>query len=299
MSRPFSGREFGPAWQTACISSWKAAGFRSIVSLNTADEITTLCSRFAQDITFVELPLNRTRALVADLLRAAALSNSAISGIINADVLIAPHSAIIQHLTEDMNGLAIAERIGLSRYTLHPTGLPGMGFDAFFFKTDAIARLKIDERWRIGDTWWDYWLPLEFQAAGFEINTFPSPILLHIDHEQSWNWYTAQQSFPPLLDFLRTSDLRHPDLVSAIDTMPEEYEAKHILALASKIYAWLRSRTSLWRPEAGSVDDLLTQLLYALWISPPPPVAGRGRVMLRRLINRLHLHRAIELLGLR
>src|SRR5262249_16092545 len=175
MSRPFVGRDFGSAWQSACISSWKAAGFQSIVSLNTADEITTLRSRFAQDVTFVALPSARTRALIADLLRVAASSTKAVSGIINADVLMASHPAIIHQLNADMNGLAIAERIGLNRYTLHPTGVPCMGFDGFFFKTDAIARLKLDERWRIGDTWWDYWLPLAFQEAGFEISTFPSP----------------------------------------------------------------------------------------------------------------------------
>jgi hypothetical protein len=298
MSRPFSGREFGPAWQTACISSWKAAGFQSIVSLNTAEEIPSLSGRFAKDITFVELPSNRTRALIADLLKAAALSNREISGIINADVLIAPHSGIIPHLFENMNGMALAERINLNRYTLHLTGRPCMGFDALFFKTGAIAKIKMDERWRIGEAWWDYWLPMAFQAAGFEINTFPSPILIHIDHEQSWDLHTLHQSFPRLLEFLRSTDFHNPILASAIEVMPEEYEAKHFYALIDKIYDWFHSRAPLWQPEPGSVDDLATHLLYALSIPPPPPAIGRGRVIVRRLINRLHLHRTIELLGL-
>jgi hypothetical protein len=297
MSRPFAGRDFGVAWQTACIASWRSAGFHNIISLNAAEEIRTLRGKFAQNVTFIELPSNRTRALIADLLAAPALCNSTICGIINADVLMAPHPGIIRHLTEDLNGLAIAERISLNRYTLHPTGLPCMGFDAFFFKTDTIARLNIDQAWRIGDTWWDYWLPLAFQAAGFQISTFPSPILVHLDHEQAWNWHTWQHSFPRLLHFLKSSDFDHPVLVSAIDTMPDEYDAEHIHAFIAKIYAWLCSRAPLWQPEAGSVDDLFTALLHALRVPPLTPAAGRGRVMLRRLINRFHLHPAMKVLG--
>jgi hypothetical protein len=197
-----------------------------------------------------------------------------------------------------MNGLALAERISLDRYTWHFTGRPCKGFDAVFFKTKAIDKLKMDEQWRIGETWWDYWLPLAFQAAGFEINTFPSPILIHIDHKQSWDLYTAHQRFPRLLEFLRSTDFHNPVLASAIEALPEEYEERGIFAI-HPIYEWLHSRAPLWQPQPGSVDDLATHLLYALSIPPPPPVVGRGRVIVRRLIDRFHLNRAVQMLRLR
>lgn len=295
ISRPFKGRDLGPAWQTACISSWRASGF-NVVSFNTAGEIATLRTRFAEAVTFVELPPIRTRALISDLLRAAAMSNGAVCGIINADVMIAPHSGIIQHLIEDMNGLVIAERIGLNSNTLHPTGHACMGFDAFFFRTDKISGLAGDDRWRIGETWWDYWFPLAFLAAGFVINTLPSPVLIHIDHESSWSWEIWRQSLPPLIDYLRSTDFQHPALASAIARMPEVYEDKHIHELTTAIYGCLRSSAALWVPAAGSLDDLLTHFRYALSVPPPPPPppTPAWRLTLSRVANQLHLRKRLE-----
>lgn len=152
LPRPFQG---GRAWQTACIESWKASGFR-IVSVNRADEISALRSLEAS-VAFTALPASRERALITVFFEAAAASGE-VAGIINADCLLIPQIGLVKRLVEELDSLVIAERIGLSQTTLHPTGHVCQGFDAFFFATKALARLEIDDRRRalgtLGEVRW-------------------------------------------------------------------------------------------------------------------------------------------------
>jgi len=233
-------------------------------------------------------------------LRRAAASGE-VAGIINADCLLIPQIGLIKRLVEELDSLVIAERIGLSQTTLHPTGHVCQGFDAFFFATKALAGLEIDDRWRIGDSWWDYWLPLAFQVAGLKPKTLPAPMLIHLDHHQAWDRHVWESSFPRLLDFLRvhTRDLRHPDLISALEAAPAIRQVADIHELIHKIYNWLHSREPLWRPEAGGLTISFDTISHRARDATPAPTVGRGRARLRRVIALPGLREAVDLLGLR
>jgi hypothetical protein len=171
LKRVVQGTDFGPAWLAACIRSWKDAGFR-VISLNTADEVNGIRS-FAPDVDFLEIPNGHHRPLITDFFTAAAEIDAEIAGIINADCLLIDQMGLARRLANHLDGLAVVERFNVDRNTLHPTGQTCFGFDAFFFTTAALPAIECNASWRIGDNWWDYWLPLTFYFAGFEPRTLP------------------------------------------------------------------------------------------------------------------------------
>jgi len=199
-SRPINGREMGLAWQRACIQSWKANGFE-VTSFNNPDEVSRLNS-FNADIKFVTIPVDQRRPRISEIIKTAIASGRDIAGIINADCLIVPQAKLTEKLI-GVNGVVIAERINLDK-TLRPTGYPCMGFDAFFFDTKSLSKIHKDERWRLGDTWWDYWFPLAFQSAGLQSKTLPAPLLLHLEHVPMWDWAIWENGFPQLAEFVRS-----------------------------------------------------------------------------------------------
>ena len=146
LTRLVQGRDFGLAWQTACIKSWRDSGFR-IVSLNTPKEIEALRS-LEPEVEFVEIGPDRTRPLITDFFAAAENSKTRIAGIINADCMIIPQTRIINHFTDDIGGIVIADRINISQETLLPTGWGG-GFDASVHKPDHFGLEGMQERARL------------------------------------------------------------------------------------------------------------------------------------------------------
>jgi hypothetical protein len=280
----------GSAWQTACIQSWKASGFK-VTSLNNPNEIGVLQSHNT-DVAFFAIPANHALPHITDFIEAAMDSGNEVVGIINADCMLVPQVNLIKHLAR-LNGVVIAERINLDRATLRPTGQLGMGFDAFFFDTKALSKISRDDRWRIGDTCWDYWFPLAFQAAGLELKTLPAPVLVHLDHDRTWDEAMLQSSLSQLMDFVRTR-LRDPILITATKP-PELVQPEDIDRFPSIIYQWLKSREPLWRPQDGGVDDLTIQFLNAIATRPP---VTRGRALVRKTIDALRLQPIINLLGL-
>jgi hypothetical protein len=300
LKRVVQGMDFGPAWQAACIRSWKNAGFR-IVSLNTADEVSGIQS-FAPGIDFFEIPKGHSRPLVTDFFTAAAASGAVTAGIINADCMLIDQMGLASRLANHLDGLAIVQRFNVDQNTLRPTGQTCFGFDAFFFTTKAFPTIKKwNASWRIGDNWWDYWLPLAFYFAGFEPRTLPGPALMHLDHGRAWDWQAWETHFWRFLEFLRTheSTLHDPELLAALRALPPKPENGDIHRLSHRIYNWLRSRKPLWKPEDGSVDDLLARFLNALATAPTPPPVGRARAMMRRAADKFHLWPALDALGLR
>lgn len=278
MGRRIQGVEFGPVWQAACIDSWKAERFH-VVSLNTPDEIAAL-EPFASRVDFVELPASHQRPLITDFFDAIAKSSYELAGIINADCLLFPGNKLGERLAGNVDGLVMAERLNISQTTMRPTGRHCFGFDAFFFKTASLAAAERDDRWRIGDTWWDYWLPLSLHLAGVKLKTFPAPMLAHLDHDQVWSEQSWKGNSRRLFDFLhdRAQGLGDPELIGAVGEPPKTTAEIH--ALSSKIFNWLRSREPLWRPEEGSTDDLLMRLYAGLSAAAPepsqsPPPEGR------------------------
>jgi hypothetical protein len=164
LKRMVQGTDFGPAWQAACVRSWKDAGFR-IVSLNTADEVSRM-HLFLAGVEFFEIPEDRTRPLIAASFAVSTASGAKIVGIINADCLLIDQIGLGTRLAERLDGIAIVQRFNIDQNTLRPTGQTCFGFDAFFFTTAALSAIEPDAMWRIGDNWWDYWLPMAFYFGG-------------------------------------------------------------------------------------------------------------------------------------
>lgn len=261
-SRPSNGRNFGPAWQQLCISSWKASGFRPI-SLNSAAEIEAFRML---PIEFQSVP--RARPSIADMIDAAKKSGSRIAGIVNADCTTIPFldlSAALESLLD--NGVVIVERLNISQHDLRPTGQHCFGFDAFFFTINSLEKIQWSEDWKIGGVWWDYCFPLAFAAAGQKIRTLPSPGLIHLDHDRRWTMEEWQAAMPKLISAVDQVDLALKTTMPATATFEdEEAYAPFIRA----VFDWLRSRETLYTPEFESVEELITLMLTGMLSQPQP-----------------------------
>jgi hypothetical protein len=231
-----------------------------------------------------------------DFFAAAGNSGSKIAGIINADCMMINRFEFSKHFPDHLDGIVIAERVDLSKETLRPTGLPCFGFDAFFFDVAALAHIDHDDHWRIGEVWWDYWLPLAFHVAGFEIKTLPAPILLHLQHSLAWDWDAWATEFSRLLRLLdghsRSVDRELTEKLSGVRRPGDVEDLQHL------IFAWLKSREPLWRPQVGSVDDLVTSVVNAsaVFAQPDrrkPSLLHRLRDLLRRMIDTFGLRRLL------
>jgi hypothetical protein len=299
VSRPVRERERGRAWQEACALSWKAAGFR-IVSLNSPPEIERFRSRL-QGIEFQELPAGRSRPLITDFF-AAARARGPVVGIINADCMMLPPFDFINRLKHGIGGIAIAERIDVNPDTLRQIGRNGCGFDAFFFDVHALTKIKYDDHWRIGEVWYDFWLPMAFKVAGFDIKTLPAPILLHLNHDQVWDWPGWATHFLKLVDLVRANkgagldgELANELQRTRSFTVPEIHDLSH------QLFLWLSSREPLWHPEEGSADELVLDLMQGIALPPPitpAPPMNPVRAKLQRVMDRAGLRHTLHALGL-
>ena len=191
----------------------------------------------------------------------------------------------------------IAERLNLSQETFRPTGVPCQGFDAFFFEVAALSRIERDDHWRIGEVWADFWLPLAFNAAGFEIKTLPAPILLHLNHELAWDWADWKSHFSRIIELLRAhgGGRLDSDLVKKL-LEASELNDDDVDELSKLLFAWLTKREPLWYPEAGSLDDLITSILKAMVTSESS--VHPFRALLRQTIDALGLRPTLYKLGL-
>jgi len=267
ISRRIQGVEYGSVWQLACINSWKAVGF-DVVSLNTQEEIAAL-EPYTSMVDIVELRAGHHRPRIADFLEEIAKSSCEVAGIVNADCLLIPGTQLGERLAQNVDSLVMAERINISPLTMWPTGQHCSGFDAFFFNTAALANVDRDTRWRLGDTWWDYWFPLSLHLAGIKLKTLAGPVLAHLDHEQGWNTEAWENNGRYLIQFLkdRADELRDPYLATAMRAQPETIPDVHLLSC--KIFHWLHAHEPLWQPEEGSAEDLAMRLNASL-LAPPP-----------------------------
>jgi hypothetical protein len=185
-----AGRDIGAAHLRRCVASWVEAGHR-VVSVNGPDEAT----RIAAQHPAVEVrPIERTaldktgRPLIylADLLRECASAPDALVGIVNADLYLHAPAALARLLAgADDHSLFYGQRLDVS-----DIGEPGegcayrSGLDCFFF-APAMVRDLPDEGFVIGETWWDYWLPLVLAKRGARLRPAAMPLVLHLQHDES------------------------------------------------------------------------------------------------------------------
>ncbi len=299
ITRLIQGRDFGPQWQLTCIQSWIDSGLQ-VVSLNAPEEINALRS-FSQSVAFREIPKGRERPLITDFFAAAKCCENEIVGIINADCMILPQSGIAKRLSEFLtDDLVIAERVNLDQSSLRLARM-SQGFDAFFFKAEAINRIKQDDHWRIGDVWYDFWLPLAFRVAGFNIKTLPIPALLHLNHDQAWNWPAWEVEFVRLIDLVRSDneDRFDPELAREMLGVVKP-SAADVHRLSKRLHLWLSSCEPLWRPAVGLQAVRLANALAT--VSNPSAdryhgILGRPRV-LKWIVGTFGWRRALCMLGL-
>lgn len=184
ITRIVNGRDFGPAYQRACIGSWVAAGF-DVVSLNPESEIAQL-RKYDFPISYLASPNPRPR--IVEFLTEACRCPTELLGIINADCLLLSYPALVQGIVSGArDGLVMVERVNIDPDSLLPTGQTCLGFDAFFFNKADAARIAIDPELSVGQPWWDYWFPMEFAVSDVKLLRPQSPLIFHLDHEQGWS----------------------------------------------------------------------------------------------------------------
>jgi hypothetical protein len=266
LRRPIRGRyarTFGRIWQGLCIQSWLQSGYQPI-SVNTRDEIA--CLKYEHPcVEFRPIPHGFDRPRIVHLLDEAKKSSAELVGLINADCLTTPHQF------GNIEGIAIAERVNINN-KLRPTNNTCWGLDAFFFNPRSLDKITFDPHYRIGGVWWDYWLPLAFQAAGLPIKNLP-PMILHINHTPAMELEKWKRDFPKLIDVIRHIDMPR-DLRDRLLYSPRQ-SFEEIELLGHLIFNWLRSNSE--QAAVGYASSL------AACFRPAPRLAGT--VLVRGLRN--------------
>lgn len=186
---------FGPV-----VENWREAGFR-VISINNVREAAQLSGveTLAIDTQDRKLPIN----VMLDAIRETGVP---FAGIINADCKFLTSVDFDEISRSAREAIILAERIDVDHQGA-PALFSARGFDAMFFETSAIDRLKRNDAFKIGLPWWDYWLPTAFHYAGFQIKKFDCPILTHQVHPVQWN---DRYTFMVLTEEFRADFPDHP-----------------------------------------------------------------------------------------
>ena len=174
------------------LAALAAAGFRTIVSVNTPPEIALLADRFPE-AAFVPAassalaPFGRPYAGLPQLLAAGAATGAGTVCVVNADLVLAARPDFAARLARAAHGGAVIA----CRVDSDP-GRPGIGtyydvgFDLCAVDVRFAARPELDG-FSLGLPWWDYALPLAVARAGGRLRFCPAPILAHAVHETAWS----------------------------------------------------------------------------------------------------------------
>ena len=121
-----------------------------------------------------------------------------------------------------------------------------MGFDAFFFDVDILDGAAHDRHFRLGETWWDYWFPLQLAANGATIGNIDLPLILHRMHNSRWTpeqWVDhGRQFWGNLKVWSQRNEL--PSFLSTLDYLDnvEEPDSQQLSRLGIVCFEWLRTR---------------------------------------------------------
>jgi hypothetical protein len=162
------------------IENWQSSGFR-VISVNNHEESSSL-----RGVETITVESNEKKLPISIILRAIKDSGVPFAGLINADCKFITRFDGAALEREVASSIILAERIDVDGKG-SPITYRAHGFDAMLFDTSFIRQLKINSAFRMGEPWWDYWLPYAFQAAGSKIKKFDCPVLTHAYHTPIWN----------------------------------------------------------------------------------------------------------------
>ena len=268
LARQIGGVEVGPAYLAACVKSWKRAGFE-VVSLNCAREIGELAPS-GYDVDYREVTADRPT--LGDFLRAILASAKPIAGIINADILLANHPALLDAVVERAaGGMVVAERMNIDPRTRRLTWRTCHGFDAFIFATEPLSRIDLSCELSFGEPWWDYWFPLVYLATGARLMTTGVPLIFHLDHVQKWRRLQWIASGNKVVGHFIGSAGRLPGDVAGQFRRYGGSQAvaeKDLIALSYWCFDWLLRMAELNRISAPRKADDSVSALVALIDDP-------------------------------
>lgn len=185
IQRMFGKKNIGVQYQMECIKSWVAAGFE-VISLNHNDELAGL-KQAGYPVRYIGLPASYKVPTISDVLKHVSASDG-VAGIVNADCKLEAVPHFHEIIGREAHGSCIVlERTDLNIETGRPTGGSCIGFDAFFFDTAHTRDLYLPPVCAFGQTWWDYWLPMELMSRGLTLKASKYPVLTHIDHPKAWS----------------------------------------------------------------------------------------------------------------
>jgi hypothetical protein len=250
------------ARQRDIIASWRAVGFEPI-SINGPSEISQLAA-LGLDIE-IEPASEDGKPFIGDILTAIRKRGCARAGIVNADCSVLGYPDLALTLAAALeNSVLYAERVDISDDRL-PTLGECHGFDAFFFDIGILGIIN-DRHFRLGETWWDYWFPLQLAANGAMLGNIGVPLIRHRRHHARWNQEQWVRHGRHLCTALKTWSAQNTLLsfLSSLDgvRLLETPDVQQLSKIGATCFEWLRTRR-LQREVAflpngmGSIEALL------------------------------------------
>jgi hypothetical protein len=114
--------------------------------------------------------------------------------IINSDIVL--NGDVSQHFAQCEKGLVFANRCDHNGDFQNPT-LYRYGFDVFFIHSRYYGIIP-QSLFAMGQTWWDYWVPMRFIKTGLPIKLITDCLFLHARHAVQYNsaeWVKMTEHF--------------------------------------------------------------------------------------------------------
>lgn len=173
--------------QDECLDSWRKLGL-NIVAGNTADEIPRLRERY--DVDFVEVRPSRSYdrpcPRVYDLIQ---LGGDKPILLINSDIAIYSDQQLLASAVSNrenllglrMNWAGVVNNFDVERW----------GIDAFLIYPEQVRTFP-DLDFAIGQTMWDWWIPIHLESTGATPTWVGDPYFFHKSHPVHWKQDSLQ-----------------------------------------------------------------------------------------------------------
>jgi FkbM family methyltransferase len=282
------------AQQREVIASWRAAGFEPI-SVNGPSEIAQLAA-IGLDIE-IEPASEDGKPFVADIVAAIRRRGCERAGILNADckVIGYPYLALKLAATLD-NSVLYAERVDVGEGRF-PTVGECHGFDAFFFDVGVLGATS-DRHFRLGETWWDYWFPLQLAANGAMLGKIGAPLILHRRHQARWSeeqWMRQARHMCTALKGWSGQSTLMPFLASLKGIQhSKKLDIQDLVRIGTACFEWLRTRklpreVTFLPNEMDGIEELLQDAYQSFSCSGDLAAASKVELAVLRALRALML----------